>query len=123
MSPEQMQPEVGVDARADLYALGTIAYLMLGGKTPFTGDLMQLVMQKIMHKPPPLSSLRTDIPADVERVMMQRSRSNPNDRPASVVEWIERTRRRPPKMSSEKKAAGTSRLVVMAPVECRGLCQ
>ena len=58
MAPEQMQPEVGVDARADLYALGTIAYLMLGGKTPFAGDLMQLVMQKIMHKPPPLSSLR-----------------------------------------------------------------
>ena len=58
MSPEQMQPEVGVDERADLYALGTIAYLMLGGKTPFTGDMMQLVMQKIMHKPPPLSSIR-----------------------------------------------------------------
>ena len=50
MSPEQMQPELGVDARADLYALGTIAYLMLGGKTPFTGDMMQLVMQKIMHQ-------------------------------------------------------------------------
>ena len=50
-------------SRADLYALGTIAYLMLGGKTPFTGDMMQLVMQKIMHKPPPLSSLRSDIPA------------------------------------------------------------
>jgi serine/threonine protein kinase len=54
MAPEQMQPELGVDVRADVYALGTIAYLMLGGKTPFTGDLMQLVMQKIMHKPPPL---------------------------------------------------------------------
>ena len=49
MSPEQMQPELGVDVRADVYALGTIAYLMLGGRTPFTGDLMQLVMQKIMH--------------------------------------------------------------------------
>ncbi len=47
MSPEQMQPEMGVDKRADLYALGTIAYLMLGGKTPFTGDMMQLIMQKV----------------------------------------------------------------------------
>jgi serine/threonine-protein kinase len=53
MSPEQMQPEIGVDGRADLYSLGTIAYLMLGGKTPFTGYMMQIVMQKIMHKPPP----------------------------------------------------------------------
>ncbi len=58
MSPEQMQPEIGVDGRADLYALGTIAYLMFGGKTPFYRRLMQLVMQKIMHKPAPLSSLR-----------------------------------------------------------------
>src|SRR5438876_3002150 len=67
MSPEQMQPETGVDARADLYALGTIAYLMLGGKTPFTGDLMQLVMLKIMHKTLQLSCLRTDMPHDVAR--------------------------------------------------------
>ena len=70
MSPEQMQPELGVDVRADIYALGTIAYLMLGGRTPFAGDLMQLVMQKIMHTPPPLSTLRSDIPADVERAIM-----------------------------------------------------
>ncbi|MCV4731761.1 protein kinase, partial [Escherichia coli] len=56
MAPEQMQPEVGVDVRADVYAIGTIAYLMLGGRTPFSGDLMQLVMQKIMNEPPPLST-------------------------------------------------------------------
>ncbi len=83
MSPEQMQPEVGVDKRADLYALGTIAYLMLGGRTPFTGDLMQLVMQKIMHKPAPLSSIRSDIPADVERIIMRALEIDPA-RPATV---------------------------------------
>ena len=88
MSPEQMQPELGVDVRADIYALGTIAYLMLGGKTPFTGDLMQLVMQKIMQKPPPLSTLRTDIPADVERAVMRALETDPANRPASVAEWI-----------------------------------
>src|SRR5580765_2855977 len=70
MSPEQMQPELGVDKRSDLYALGTIAYLMLGGKTPFTGDMMQLIMQKVMHKAPPLSSIRSDIPGDVDSVIM-----------------------------------------------------
>ena len=89
MSPEQMQPEIGVDARADLYALGTIAYLMLGGKTPFTGDMMQLVMQKIMHKPPPLSSLSTDIPADVERVIMRSLEIEPARPAASVADWID----------------------------------
>ena len=90
MAPEQMQPELGVDVRADIYALGTIAYLMLGGRTPFTGDLMQLVMQKIMHKPPPLSDLRSDIPKDVEAVIMSALEIEAAKRPATVGEWIDK---------------------------------
>jgi serine/threonine-protein kinase len=115
MSPEQMQPEVGVDARADIYALGTIAYLMLGGKTPFVGDMMQLVMQKIMHKPPPLSTLRTDIPSDVERVIMKSLEIEPKDRHDSVDAWIEDLEQAAEDVD-ESRRAGTSRLVVLAPI-------
>ncbi len=115
MSPEQMQPEMGVDKRADLYALGTIAYLMLGGKTPFTGDLMQLVMQKIMHTPAPLSSIRSDIPADVERVIMRALEIDPAKRPESVSEWIADLEQAAEDVD-ESKRAGASRLVVLAPV-------
>lgn len=115
MSPEQMQPEMGVDKRADLYALGTIAYLMLGGKTPFTGDMMQLIMQKIMHHPPPLSSLRTDIPTDVDRVIMHALAIQPADRPSSVSEWIAQLESAAEDVE-ERKRTGLSRLVVMAPV-------
>ena len=114
MSPEQMQPELGVDKRADLYALGTIAYLMLGGKTPFTGDLMQLVMQKIMHKPPPLSALRSDLPADVDRVVMHALEIDPNARPISVGDWMTELEAASEDVE-EKKRSGMSRLVVMAP--------
>ncbi len=115
MSPEQMQPEVGVDKRADLYALGTIAYLMLGGRTPFTGDLMQLVMQKIMHKPAPLSSIRSDIPADVERVIMRALEIDPNNRPDSVAAWIEDLENAAEDVEESRKT-GVSRLVVLAPI-------
>lgn len=115
MSPEQMQPEVGVDKRADIYALGTIAYLMLGGKTPFTGDLMQLVMQKIMHKPPPLTSIRSDIPGDVERVIMRALEIEPAKRPDSVDEWIEQLEQAAEDVE-ESKRSGMSRLVILAPV-------
>jgi serine/threonine protein kinase len=115
MSPEQMQPEVGVDARADVYALSTIAYLMLGGKTPFVGDMMQLVMQKIMHKPAPLSSLRSDIPPDVERVVMQSLEIDPRHRHSSVSEWIADLEEASEDVE-EGKRAGTSRLVIMATV-------
>lgn len=115
MSPEQMQPEMGVDKRADLYALGTIAYLMLGGKTPFTGDLMQLVMQKVMHTPPPLSSLRSDVPGDVDRVIMRALEIDPGKRPTSVSEWIAELERASEDIDENKRAGG-SRLVVMAPL-------
>ncbi len=115
MSPEQMQPEIGVDKRADLYALGTIAYLMLGGKTPFSGDLMQLVMQKIMHKPPPLSSIRSDLPADVERVIMSALEIDPGLRPNSVSEWISDLENAAEDVEENRRTGG-SRLVVLAPI-------
>ena len=115
MAPEQMQAELGVDARADVYALGTIAYLMLGGRTPFTGDLMQLVMQKMMHDPPPLSTLRTDIPKDVEMVIMNALHIDPNRRPARVSEWITKLEAATEDIK-DKNHPGTSRLVILAPV-------
>ena len=115
MSPEQMQPEMGVDVRADIYALGTIAYLMLGGKTPFVGDMMQLVMQKIMHKPPALSTLRSDIPADVERAIMQSLEIDPKARPESVSAWIYQLESASEDVE-EGRRSGMSRLVIMAPV-------
>lgn len=115
MSPEQMQPELGVDVRADVYALGTIAYLMLGGRTPFAGDLMQLVMQKIMHTPPPLSSLRSDIPADVERAVMMALEREPAKRPPNVADWISELEKSAEDVS-ERKSTGKSRVVIMAPV-------
>jgi NADH pyrophosphatase NudC (nudix superfamily) len=88
---------------------------MLGGKTPFSGDLMQLVMQKIMHKPPPLSSLRSDLPADVESVIMRALEIDPANRPASVSEWISQLEAAAEDVQ-ENKRAGTSRLVIMGPV-------
>ena len=116
MAPEQMQPELGVDVRADVYALGTIAYLMFGGRTPFVGDLMQLVMQKIMHTPPPLSSLRSDIPKDVERVVMKALEIDPKNRPATVSDWITELEAAAEDVIDDKLTTGTSRLVILAPV-------
>jgi serine/threonine protein kinase len=115
MAPEQMQYEAILDARADIYALGTIAYLMLGGKTPFTGDLPQLVAQKLMDKPPPLSAIRSDISSDVEKVLMQALATDPAARPESVSAWIADLEKAVGS-ESEKTATGNSRLVIMAPV-------
>jgi serine/threonine-protein kinase len=114
MSPEQMQPELGVDVRADIYALGTIAYLMLAGKTPFTGDMMQLIMQKIMQTPPPISQLRTDIPKSVETAIMRALDKDAINRPATVADWIEELEKASGSVT-ESEADGKTRLLIMAP--------
>jgi serine/threonine protein kinase len=117
MAPEQMQMESKLDARADVYALGVIAYHMLGGRPPFSGDLTQLVMQKIMNQPPPLSSLRSDIPHDVEHAVMHALDKEPANRPASVSEWIEEFERAAGDEDDEEgDHEGDSRVIVMAPV-------
>lgn len=115
MSPEQMQPELGLDVRADVYALGTIAYLMLGGRTPFVGDMMQLVMQKIMQTPPPLSTLRSDIPREVEKAVMHALEREVQNRPASVSDWITELERASAHVAQDE-SPGKSRLIIMAPV-------
>ena len=114
MSPEQMQPELGVDVRADIYALGTIAYLMLGGKTPFAGDMMQLIMQKIMHAPPPLSTIRSDIPKDVEQAVMRALAKEAENRPSSVREWIEELEKAAENVD-DKTIGNSAKLVILAP--------
>ncbi len=115
MSPEQMQPELGVDVRTDIYALGTIAYLMLGGKRPFTGDLMQLVTQKIMNAPPALSTLRTDVPDDIERAIMRALETDQNKRPSTVGDWISELEEAPEDIE-DKSRTGASRLVILASI-------
>ena len=117
MAPEQMQMETKLDARADVYALGVIAYHMLGGRPPFSGDLTQLVMQKIMNQPPPLSSLRSDIPKDVEHAVMHALEKEAENRPATVAEWIEEFEKAVGKEDDEDgDKEGDSRVIVMAPV-------
>ncbi len=115
MAPEQMQPELGVDVRADVYSLGTIAYLMLGGRTPFTGDLMELVMQKVIQDAPPLSELRSDIPKDVEAVIMSALEREPDKRVSTVAEWISDLEEAAEDVG-DKATSGTAKLTVLAPV-------
>ncbi|HWT01219.1 MAG TPA: protein kinase [Pyrinomonadaceae bacterium] len=116
MAPEQMQMETKLDARADVYALGVIAYHMLGGRPPFSGELMQLVTQKIMNDPPPLSGLRSDIPKDVERAVMHALEKDPAKRPATVAEWVEEFEAAAGDEDEDEGGEGDSRVVVMAPV-------
>jgi len=114
MSPEQMQPGIPLDARADIYALGTIAYHMLGGRPPFTGNITQLITQKLMQGPPPLSTLRTDVTPELEATIMNALAKEPEDRPESATQWFDSLAAAVAGTSDETKR-GDSRLVIMAP--------
>src|ERR1700704_3138719 len=114
MAPEQMQPGFKLDARADIYALASIAYHMLGGRPPFSGDIMQLIAQKLTQPPPPLTTLRSDISSGVEQVIMSGLAREVTDRPASAMEWVEQLNTAVGTLSTQRLAA-ESRLVILGP--------
>jgi serine/threonine protein kinase len=114
MAPEQMQSGAVLDARADIYALGAMAYHMLGGRPPFTGDIMQIFAQKLTGETPALSTLRSDIPAPVEQAVMHALKKEADGRPPSVAAWYSEFDGAA-SGASVVEDEGESRLVVMAP--------
>ncbi|MFI5184757.1 MAG: protein kinase, partial [Vicinamibacteria bacterium] len=69
MSPEQARGEK-VDARADLFSLGAIAYALLVGRAAFVAeDTLRVIWRVIQEEPEPPSALVPGVPADVDHVV------------------------------------------------------
>jgi hypothetical protein len=89
MAPEQAAGQTMVDARADLYALGVVAYEMLGGRPPFTGTTPQAVLAaQITQSPPPLVQLRPDLDAPLAAAVMRCLEKEPARRWQSAEELL-----------------------------------
>ncbi len=85
MSPEQASADKQIDSRADLYALGVVAYEMLTGRPPFVGATMQQVLAaQVSEAPDPVTKRRSSIPAPVAAIVMQCLAKNPADRPRNA---------------------------------------
>jgi len=72
MSPEQWEDGASCSHQSDLYSLGCTLYELLVGRPPFIGPTVTNFMTHHLTKPPPRpSTLRTDLPAAVEDVVMR----------------------------------------------------
>jgi len=103
-TPAYMAPEMAlgedVDGRADLYALGCVAYYMLTGAQVFTGDtLLKVITQHIQAEPvPPSQRAVLSIPAGLEHLVLRCLAKKPEDRPrdarkvAHALDAIDTTR-------------------------------
>lgn len=81
MAPEQVRGSARVDERADLYALGAVAFRCLTGRLPFEGtNALTLIALKLDRDPPSLTSTTgEDWPQAIERFLsklMARDREN-----------------------------------------------
>ncbi|HEY3999301.1 MAG TPA: serine/threonine-protein kinase [Candidatus Xenobia bacterium] len=86
MAPEQIQGEP-VDARSDIYAVGTILYEMAAGQPPFDDpNYLRLTMKKVRETAPPLRDKNPQVDPRLERVIMRMLSKRPEERPWTADE-------------------------------------
>jgi serine/threonine protein kinase/Flp pilus assembly protein TadD len=92
MSPEQASGDPEIDARADLYAWGVMAYEVLSGRHPFADrhSIQALVTAHLIEQPRPLVEVAPHVPPPVGGLVMQCLAKSRDDRPASARDVVER---------------------------------
>ncbi len=87
MSPEQAAADPRVDQRADIYAVGAMAYEMLCGRTPFVAPTPQgMLAAHIAERPEPPARYRNTIPPAMNDLVLRCLEKNPADRIQSADE-------------------------------------
>jgi len=91
-TPAYIAPEAArggdVDGRADLYALGCVAYWLLTGRLVFTGETaMEMIIRHAKDEPePPSRYAEIPVPPEFERLVLQCLEKEPSRRPQSAEE-------------------------------------
>ncbi len=81
MAPEQAAADPSVDYRADIYALGAVAYELLTRQPPFTAPTPQMVLAaQVTQTPEPVASRRAAVPPALADLVMRCLEKRPADR-------------------------------------------
>jgi serine/threonine-protein kinase len=83
MAPETILGDSDVDRRADVYALGCVAYFLLTGQLVFEADTPMKMLMQHVQSPPVAPSQRTEmrIPREVDELVLACLQKDPNLRP------------------------------------------
>jgi serine/threonine-protein kinase len=95
MAPEQASEDNGpVGPHSDVYSLGAILYAMLTGRAPFQEKTaLSTILKVISEPPPPLRSLRADVPPVLEEICMKCLQKQPSNRYPTAKALAEDLRR------------------------------
>jgi len=90
MAPEQAAGDPNIDARADIYAFGAMAYEMLTGRPPFSGMAPhQMLAAHVTEPVVPITDRRPTLPPVLGDLVMACLAKNPADRPQSATELLQ----------------------------------
>src|SRR5207302_1904125 len=90
MAPEQAATDPNTDHRADIYAVGALAYEMLAGRPPFIGPSPQAVLAAhVTSQPDPVTKYRDSVPPALAALVMRCLAKHPADRFQSAGDVLE----------------------------------
>ena len=89
MAPEQAAADPTMNHRADIYAVGCLAYELLTGRPPFVDPSpRKLLAAQLSELPQPVSQLRRDTPAPLAALVMRCLEKEPDRRPQHAMEIV-----------------------------------